>query len=216
MTESQGDDNTSVPVVKKPGRAIRYDAVAAIIAALVGLLALFVAGYTAYIQRQQVQAQVWPYLSIGESDALPSEMGHVVVNKQGEIESHGGFLVVQNAGVGPAIVRSVVVEVDGKPQPDWNQVMKTLGLSDVAFIQSAINHSVLPAGRTVNFLVVHGLQAWKRFRQGYFHDVSIRICYSSTLGDFWTTVHDPLDHDYRRGQSVDACPHVSKADDFHG
>ncbi|MGH8145508.1 MAG: hypothetical protein ACREPY_04165 [Rhodanobacteraceae bacterium] len=197
-------------------RGIRWDALAAIIASLVGLLALIVAGYTAYVERQQVRAQVWPYMSIGEADALPDEVGHVAVNEKGEIESHGGFLVVQNSGVGPAIVRSVVVEVDGKPQPDWDHVVKALGLSDLAFIQSSINDSVLPAGKHVNFLVVHGLAAWKHFRQGYFHDVSIRICYASTLGDYWTTVHDPLSHDYRKGQSVDSCPHVPKADQFHG
>ncbi len=37
--------------------ASRYDAV---IATLVGFLALCVSGYTAYMQRQQVRAAVWP------------------------------------------------------------------------------------------------------------------------------------------------------------
>lgn len=53
---------------------VNWDAVAAIIAAFIGLLALLVGGYTAYIQRQGVQteitgvrAQVWPYLEIGDS-----------------------------------------------------------------------------------------------------------------------------------------------------
>ncbi|MGH8155426.1 MAG: hypothetical protein ACREP0_09375 [Rhodanobacteraceae bacterium] len=50
-------------------RGIRWDAMAAIIASLVGLLALIVAGYTAYIQRQQVRAQVWPYLQMGVANA---------------------------------------------------------------------------------------------------------------------------------------------------
>lgn len=197
-------------------RGIRWDALAAIIASLVGLLALIVAGYTAYIERQQVRAQVWPYLNVGEADTLPSEMGHTTVDKQGEIEIHGGFLVVENSGVGPAIVRSVVVKVDGKPQPDWEHVMKALGLHGIPYVQSSINHSVLPAGKDVNLLVVHGKAEWIRFRQGYFHDLSIRICYASTLGDYWTTVHDPLGHDYRKGQSVDSCPHVPEADQFHG
>ncbi len=38
---------------------------AAVIAAFVGLLALCVSGYTAYLQRQQVRAQVWPYIEFG-------------------------------------------------------------------------------------------------------------------------------------------------------
>jgi len=37
--------------------ASRYDAV---IATLMGFLALCVSGYTAYMQRQQVRAAVWP------------------------------------------------------------------------------------------------------------------------------------------------------------
>ena len=45
-----------------------WDGVAAIVAALIGFLALLVSGYTAYIQRQQVRAQVWPYLLIGYAD----------------------------------------------------------------------------------------------------------------------------------------------------
>ena len=43
-------------------RARNWDALAAIIAALIGAFALVVSGYTAYLQRTQVRAQVWPYL----------------------------------------------------------------------------------------------------------------------------------------------------------
>jgi hypothetical protein len=45
----------------KPARGqIRYET---IIATLVGVSALFVFGYTAYVQRQQVRAPVWPILT---------------------------------------------------------------------------------------------------------------------------------------------------------
>src|SRR5690348_18440803 len=98
-------------------REIRWDAMAAIIASLVGFLALLVAGYTAYIERyiadiqtKQVQAQVWPWLVAGNND---NERSIEVLNK----------------GVGPAIVRSAQVFVDGKPQPDWQHVLKALGRS---------------------------------------------------------------------------------------
>lgn len=69
----------------------------AIIAALIGLLALFVSGYTAFVQREQVRAQVWPHLLIGYSDPARE-------------------LAVLNKGVGPALVKSVEITVDGKPQ----------------------------------------------------------------------------------------------------
>jgi len=47
-------------------RASRYDAV---IATLVGFCALCVSAYTAYVQRQQVRAAVWPILEFDSSNA---------------------------------------------------------------------------------------------------------------------------------------------------
>ena len=67
----------------------------AIVATFVGVLALGVSGYTAYIQRQQVRAQVWPYLEVGYSNVPTLRM--TLVNK----------------GAGPAIVKNVIIRVDG-------------------------------------------------------------------------------------------------------
>ena len=73
MPESPLNPQESVPPAASR-RMIRWDAVAAIIASLVGLLALVVGGYTAYIQREQVQAQVWPYLLPASSDVSAEYM----------------------------------------------------------------------------------------------------------------------------------------------
>jgi len=89
------DPQRSVDSSAAPRRGNR-DGGAALIAAMIGVLALFVSGYTAYIQRQQVRAQVWPYLLVSNYD---TEFSIKVLNK----------------GVGPAIVQSVQVWVDGKP-----------------------------------------------------------------------------------------------------
>lgn len=78
MSEPQRDESASAPIVRRLGREIRWDAAAAIIASLVGLLALMIAGYTAYIQRQQVSAQVWPYLMWANSD---NGMDYLWINK---------------------------------------------------------------------------------------------------------------------------------------
>src|SRR3569833_993373 len=51
----------------KPGRD--WDALAAVIASFIGLLALAVSGYTAYVQREQLRAQVWPRLEIDYSSS---------------------------------------------------------------------------------------------------------------------------------------------------
>jgi hypothetical protein len=92
----------AVPEEKETRRASRY---AAVIATFVGFLALCVSGYTAYMQRQQVRAAVWPIL---------------------EFDSSNGpniHFTVSNKGVGPAIIRHVIVNVDGHPVKDWNEVL---------------------------------------------------------------------------------------------
>jgi hypothetical protein len=54
-----------VPEHHESRRASRYDA---IIATLVGVCALCVSGYTAYMQRPQVRAAVWPILEFDSSN----------------------------------------------------------------------------------------------------------------------------------------------------
>src|SRR5437763_3971667 len=88
----------SMPEEKATRGASRYDA---LIATFVGVCALCVSGYTAYMQRQQVRAMVWPILEFDSSN---------------EPNIH---LSLANKGVGPAMIRHVVVRVDGQPVTTW-------------------------------------------------------------------------------------------------
>ena len=67
-----------------------------------------VAGYTAYIQRQQVRAAVWPILEFDSSNA--PDIHFMLANK----------------GVGPALIRHVVVRVDDQPGKNWREAMEKL------------------------------------------------------------------------------------------
>jgi hypothetical protein len=155
-------------------REIRWDAMAAIIASLVGFLALLVAGYTAYIERyiaeiqtKQVQAQVWPWLVAGNND---NERSIEVLNK----------------GVGPAIVRSAQVFVDGKPQPDWQHVLKALGTVPHQYSQSTLNPNVLTPGEKVPAIQFADEDDYTRFRAvAVTHLTLVNICYCSTLDECW-------------------------------
>jgi hypothetical protein len=84
--------------------ASRYDAV---IATFVGFCALCVSGYTAYVQRQQVRAAVWPIL---------------------EFDSGNGPIqfTLANKGVGPAIIKHVMMRVDGQPVKKWAEVLEKI------------------------------------------------------------------------------------------
>jgi hypothetical protein len=197
MPATPHDESASAPAVKRLGRQIRYDAVAAVIAALVGFLALLVAGYTAYIQRQQVRAQVWPYLLMGKSNAN----GHY------EFE-------VFNKGVGPAIVQSVQVLVGGKPVANWHELQRLFGFKPTGkFVQSTLNGMVLAPGEQINWIAfenapdINAFAAdWEKFR------VEARVCYSSTLGESWLATY----HSSRleRPRPVPRCPDLPRSSQF--
>lgn len=185
---SQNPDESPIASAK---RGIRWDAMAAIIASLVGLLALVVAGYTAYIQRQQVRAQVWPYL--------------IGVHSGGRSE-----LVWVNKGVGPAIVRSVVVTADGKILRNWKDVFRVLGIPGAVYDQSFLNGNVLSAGETLPWIHFSKTADYDAFLSNWTHKtIDAVACYCSTLNECWTT---------RFGQTernpVRECPALPASEQF--
>ncbi|HLI18012.1 MAG TPA: hypothetical protein VKV22_07055 [Rhodanobacteraceae bacterium] len=188
MSESPPPDGLSATNVK---RGIRWDALAAIIASLVGLLALVVAGYTAYIQRQQVRAQVWPYL--------------IGANSGGRL---GLFWI--NKGVGPAIVRSVEVTVDGKPQSDWKTVVHSIGLPAADYHQSFLSGNVLSPGENLDWIQFQNKADYDNFlRLEHGPGFQIKVCYCSTLGDCWQTGFGGVSR-----QSVKQCPALPESKQF--
>jgi len=165
--------------VPEPGAtrsASRYDAV---IATFVGFLALCVSGYTAYMQRQQVRAAVWPILEFDSSNA--PDIHFTLANK----------------GVGPAIIRHVVLKVDGQPVRNWREALeKILGPGEHLGSESDMSGYVFAAGesRTVftprdpennplNFDKSNPL--WVKMNKDRLR-VTVEICYCSTLGECWT------------------------------
>src|SRR6266705_7080886 len=95
----------AMPEQRETRGASRYDAV---IATLVGFLALCVSAYTAHVQRQQVRAAVWPILYFDSTNA--PDIHFTLANK----------------GVGPAIIRHVSVKVDDQPVRNWREAMEKL------------------------------------------------------------------------------------------
>ena len=155
-------------------RVSRYEAVIALLA----VSALFVSGYTAYVQRQQVRAAVWPILEYN-------------TNNDPSIS-----LTLKNKGVGPAIIRYVTVKVDGKPVRNWYDALQILiGPGDHHFTESTMSGHVLSAGETMEILEPHdadnnpltaakGGPDWDKMNKARMR-ISVEICYSSTLGDCW-------------------------------
>jgi hypothetical protein len=166
----------AVPQQTETRRASRYDA---IIATLVGLCALCVSAYTAYVQRQQVRAAVWPILEFDSSTA--PDIHYTVSNK----------------GVGPAIIRDVIVMVDGQPVRNWKEALeKMLGPGEHLFSESDMSFRVIAAGESRTVFTPHDPEnnpinydrsnpLWVKMKEERLR-VSVEICYRSTLGECWT------------------------------
>jgi len=161
---------------KTEGRgASRYDVV---IATIVGLLALCVSGYTAYMQRQQVRAAVWPIL---------------------EFDSRNGPIqfILANKGVGPAMIKHVIVRVDGQPVKNWYEVLqKILGPGYHQGEEADMSGHVFSGGESRNVFTPHddankpldfdkSNPLWVKFNEDRVR-VTVEICYCSPLADSWT------------------------------
>jgi hypothetical protein len=150
-----------------------WDAYAAVIATFIGILALAVAGYTSYLQRRQLQAQVWPRLGIGGSNV-------------------DAKMFVINQGTGPARITAMRVTVDGRPMRTWADVVRAFGFgdADILFYSALSNERVIPAGQTVELYspIPGDENNKKRLRDIYEqkgHSCGITICYCSVLDDCW-------------------------------
>jgi hypothetical protein len=197
MVELPHNSDESQVAVARVG--IRWDAFAAIVASLVGLLALCVSAYTAYIQHQQVRAQVWPYLEAGNDDGNQS-------------------IYVYNKGVGPAVVESAQVFIDGKPRTDWAQVLTALGMSPHDYVQSTLNPDVISPGEQVRVIRIPDKDRWLAFRGAAVARMTLDICYCSTLDECWM-YHDRHPVGYKSTaqlvRPVDRCPRLPDAEVFN-
>jgi hypothetical protein len=179
---------------RQPGSRRNWDGLAAVIAAFVGLLALCVSGYTAYLQRQQVRAQVWPYLEPG-------------------ISSSRRRVSLFNKGVGPALIRSVTISVDGKPQRNWKAVFAALGLDyDHHIPYSTINGVVVPANDHIDQLVFPTAEDFDRYAR-QIKRIDLSLCYCSSLDECWTYEDTAATLRGHAHQPVARCP-VDEAAQF--
>ena len=176
-------------------KRMEWNAVAAVIAALIGLLALGVSSYTAMLQREQVRAEVWPYLQ----PAIKIEEGRLAIS-------------IENKGVGPALVGGLRVYVDGQPQRNWPDVFDALGLSDLRDTRaSTVNSIVIASGETIQQIGLDDAADYQRLLAQY-PRIALALCYCSTLGDCWLQDERERRPEHRRTQ-VNTCP-VRGPDEF--
>lgn len=171
-----------------------WDRITAISAVFIGLVAVAVSAYTAILQRDQTRAQVWPRLLMYNAGAL-------------------GEFRIANKGIGPAVIRSVRVEVDGKPARDWSQVLARLQLQDPDQVYSSLSGLALSAGEDLAYLKPSSPERFAQIREHAGKRLRIKVCYCSALNECWTTqTYGTSIDDVQR--EVAHCPAMSP-DDFN-
>lgn len=150
----------------------RTELYAAAVATLIGVLALAVSAYTAYVQRQQLRAQVWPRLQISYSD----------------VSYH---ITVINNGTGPARITAVRVTTGGLVVRNWNIIQKLAGFhGDEAVTRSTVHHAVIAADKELEMVRAWDNDASRRRFMTLLDDarhVDVTICYCSVLDECWLT-----------------------------
>jgi len=140
----------------------------ALAALVVSVSAVVVGLYEASLQRAHDRAEVWPNL----------ELSTYVTPK-------GASLRLENSGIGPAIVHSIVVSVDGRPRRNWTDVLAAVtGRNPGVLESSTAADRAIRAGDGV-LLVGAPAAALPPGMWDYIKRVSVRVCYSSVFKESW-------------------------------
>lgn len=170
-------------------RSFRLDffiAVAALLISAVSAMALIyqsrVIGDQTRVIGEQYAATIWPYLSVRE-----------------DYNSRQQQIVLANDGMGPALIRSAVLEIDGRPAPSWTEYMAALiaqvkaeaplhGESIGFTAQGVGAGSTLRPGASLTLFTTsfsRGITS-NAIKVILEHRLALRFCYCSLNGSCWT------------------------------
>jgi hypothetical protein len=144
----------------------------ALAALIVSLSAVVVGIYEAALQRAHDRAEVWPHLEV-LTFTTPQ----------------GASVYLENTGLGPAIVNSAVVTVDGKPQRNWPEAMAGLFRGNgpqrarTLSVRTVDDHA-LRAGDKVQMIGLAPEDLPPNFWD-WIGRVRISVCYESAFHDHW-------------------------------
>lgn len=143
-----------------------------IIAIVINIITASVYIYQTQIMQSQQHASVWPYLEW-----------------RSYYNDFDGFgLRIKNNGVGPALIKSSQLSVDGKNIEVLDSLfVAVLGTTQFPHITSNIDNRVIPAGESVMLVRTKNLE-WgaKLYYKLQEHQFEMNICYESIYGDQWT------------------------------
>lgn len=156
---------------------LRFDTVVAICALLMSTITAGAMVYQTRVLQDQFSATVWPYLGVNEYYG------------ERNLELH-----VANEGVGPALIRSAQLMVDGKPQPGWTaSFFKTVFGSNLLLGKGPLQDESIDASTAIRSGDALTLLKVGNLRPGIViaslkHDVTLRFCYCSINERCWKLI----------------------------
>jgi hypothetical protein len=175
-------------------RLLRFESVIAICALLISAITGGAIVYQTHIIQSQYAATIWPYLSVDTDIINPR---HVEV-------------IVTNDGLGPALIRSAQLYVDGRHVPSWENftalLSKGMPSGSATFGSSTINASTtIRPGETHSLITVKlGQNVSPKLLRS--HRVELRFCYCSLNDSCWTLHAVPGVVTGEYPQHVASCP----------
>ncbi len=156
------------------GAVIRLELVIACLALLISLGALVLSLVETRILAAQQRASVWPYVAISPGYG-----------------PEGFSIKVQNNGIGPARIKAVSVQVDGKVMTSWPALIKEVLGPDATldyntYRVSRINGSVLPANSSHEMFAVPWTPEVRKVVP-LLQDSILTICYCSVFDECWVS-----------------------------
>jgi hypothetical protein len=157
-----------------------WEQVTAVSALVIGVVAMVISAYTAYLQRNQARLAAWPHVQFGVGADFR--------------------LTVANKGVGPALVKRVDVRLDGQPLQNWAQLLAaTAGPGQHAFNHTTLNRMVLTAGESAVVLELPDADVRQKVQAARAR-ITSELCYCSVYDECWIV---DSENDTR---PVPACP----------
>jgi hypothetical protein len=175
-------------------KGVRLDFVIALVALLISSVAAVATVYQTHVIAQQFSATVWPYVSFDETNS-PSL----------------AELDLRNDGLGPAVVQSVDITLDGKRQPSIESVVAAIASGQPqaqAAARAALRAGqrisittstpgaglVIPANQQHVVIRIDGAVLIRYFKPAV-PRIGISLCYCSVTGTCWTQsfqAHDQM------------------------
>lgn len=185
MSQDQGEaKNAGRPETGPDGRQAVNEAsfvrlafwqtILSVVGVFIAIVALYAALTESEAVRRQTAAAVWPFVQVSVAD---HDSG----------EAAGFTLSLTNAGVGPALVRTVRLEIDGEPMRDWAQVIAHLGGTvDQGVGRTSVVNRVLSPGQKVDMISVSEPDLARRLQAVVRSpDTAITYCYCSIFHACW-------------------------------